>query len=96
VYFGAVHENRRAFESATTLTFRGTDELEARPVAIGDALEPLLDVADGVAFAEIDGEGAAFAGDGDGDGDEFADAPAVTLIRGQEGYPEPSEETVLT
>ena len=77
-----------------TFTFRGIDVLEARPVAIGDACEPPLDVAVGVAFAEVAGDGAACVGVGVGDA--FADVPAVTLTRGQEGYPEPSEETVLT
>lgn len=77
-----------------TFTFLGGVESEAKPVAIGDACEPLLDVALGVAFEEVDELGTACVGVEDGD--EFADAPTVTLIRGQEGYPEPSEETVLT
>jgi hypothetical protein len=94
VFFGGLHENRRAFESEMTFTFRGGVELEAKPVTPGDACEPILDVALGVAFEEVDALGAVC--DGVGLAVGAAGVPAIIFIRGNDGKPEPSDVYVRT
>jgi hypothetical protein len=74
-------------ESATTFTDCGGDELIALPVAIGVALE--LPLVDDVALADAEAVGSAFVGVGLADG--AAGVPAIILILGYEGKPDPSD-----
>lgn len=94
VYFGGLQEIRRALESATTFTDCGGDELIALPVAMGVALELLLCEGELDSCDDAAELGIILVGEGVADG--AAGVPAIILILGNDGKPDPSEVYVRT
>ena len=92
--FGGLHETLRALESATTLTFCGGSELAGNPFKVGVTFGLVVDVALADGAVDEDALGAGVVGVGLAEG--AAGVPAIILIRGKDGKPDPSDVYVLT